>query len=240
MESPFQELVNFRDLGGKPSRFGGMVTPRTVFRAGLFSFVGSDASSHLVNELGVATVIDLRMDEELAEHPPPPMYAQHPDLKPVHLPFFRREDLAGTSIPRGYDLESWSSRYASNTELAGRHTAVRVYEELLADDTAPTVFHCWSGKDRTGLTAAMLLDLLGVDDNAIGADYQQSMDWWLARLAIEELGEDEPPESYHTTSEVILLALNKLRHRFGNIVEMLLQSGMEHDLPDRLRSALLT
>src|SRR5436190_20780229 len=42
----------------------------------------------------------------------------------------------------------------------------------LADDTAhPIVFHCAAGKDRTGLVAALLLALLGVDDETIAADY---------------------------------------------------------------------
>src|SRR6185503_12129390 len=42
----------------------------------------------------------------------------------------------------------------------------------LADDTNhPIVFHCAAGKDRTGLVAALLLSLLGVDDEIVAADY---------------------------------------------------------------------
>ncbi len=70
----YDGLVNFRDIGGAASRHGPSVRTGVVFRAGLFSFVGDEAGDRLVNELSVRTVIDLRMDDELEEHPPPPLY----------------------------------------------------------------------------------------------------------------------------------------------------------------------
>ena len=236
----FEELVNFRDIGGIASRLGGAVKTGSVYRAGLFSFVGQDASSELVDRHGVRTVIDLRMDHERAEHPTPPMFARHPQLRAVHLPFFEGHEFAAATMPGGFEPANWAIRYAGYTELAGRWTAVRIYEEILADQATPTVFHCWSGKDRTGLTAAMLLDLLGVDDAAIGVDYEQSMHWWLPRLDHNEISESESREGYNTVPEVIVLALENLRGRFGSVEDMLLASGMEPDLPDRLRQALLT
>lgn len=36
---------------------------------------------------------------------------------------------------------------------------------------ASCVFHCTAGKDRTGLLAALLLSLAGVDDEAIAEEY---------------------------------------------------------------------
>jgi protein-tyrosine phosphatase len=36
------------------------------------------------------------------------------------------------------------------------------------------VFHCAAGKDRTGILAAVVLGLLGVDDDVIAADYALS------------------------------------------------------------------
>ena len=47
------------------------------------------------------------------------------------------------------------------------------------------MFQCAAGKDRTGLVAAMVLGLLGVDDDTITADYAASaavVDALLARL----------------------------------------------------------
>lgn len=236
---PYAGLVNFRDVGGPTSRHGGAVRTGRVFRAGLFSFVGSDESRHLVGDLGVRAIVDLRTQHEIDLHPPAPIYARHPEITRIHVPFFDGADLAALTLPAGHEPAAWSVRYAAYTDVAGRFAVPSVLEAILAGDASPTVFHCWSGKDRTGLTAAMLLDLLGVDDDDIGADYERSMEWWLARLDRQELAEDEPVEGYHTVAEVILLALGHLRDRHGSIEEMLLRSGMRPDLPERLRNALL-
>ena len=235
----YDGLVNFRDIGGWHTTFASKVQTDAVYRAGMFSFVGEAASDILFENLGVRTVIDLRMDHELAAHPPPPMYSRHPDLKAVHLPFFGSDDIEDLSLPRGFEPEPWAIRYAAYTDVAGRHAVVDVFEEILADDGSPTVFHCWSGKDRTGLTTAMLLDLLGVDDADIGREYERSMEWWLPRIGDKELSEGEPDAGYHTVSAVITLALQELRSRYGTIEQMLTQSGMRPDLPDRLRAMLL-
>ena len=47
--------------------------------------------------------------------------------------------------------------------------------ELLAEDGAlPAVVHCTAGKDRTGVLVALLLDLLGVEREAVVADYAET------------------------------------------------------------------
>ncbi len=42
--------------------------------------------------------------------------------------------------------------------------------------TYPAVFHCFAGKDRTGILAAVVLGLVGVPDDVIVADYVLSRD----------------------------------------------------------------
>ncbi len=44
----------------------------------------------------------------------------------------------------------------------------------LASATVPLVFHCTSGKDRTGVVAALLQTALGVDDDIVVAEYLAS------------------------------------------------------------------
>ena len=44
--------------------------------------------------------------------------------------------------------------------------------ELAAPALRPAVFHCTAGKDRTGLAAALLLSVLGVDRELILDDYE--------------------------------------------------------------------
>ena len=51
-------------------------------------------------------------------------------------------------------------------------SAVKKGLDLCADPTRqPVVFHCTSGKDRTGITAALLLHSVGIPKETIVEDY---------------------------------------------------------------------
>lgn len=47
--------------------------------------------------------------------------------------------------------------------------------------TPPALVHCAAGKDRTGIVAACVLELLGADDDTIVADYPRT------RLALDAI-----------------------------------------------------
>jgi protein-tyrosine phosphatase len=58
----------------------------------------------------------------------------------------------------------------------------------------PVLFHCVSGKDRTGFAAAVLLKILGASDEDIAADYLKSndyragyMQYWLSQATDEAM-----------------------------------------------------
>ena len=46
-----------------------------------------------------------------------------------------------------------------------------IFRILVGEDALPAVFHCTSGKDRTGIVPRSMLDVLGVADEMIGSDY---------------------------------------------------------------------
>ena len=70
------------------------------------------------------------------------------------------------------DRISLADRYFLMTEHA-KGPLARVLATL-ADAEAPAVYHCAAGKDRTGVMSAVLLGLLGVEDEVIVADYAAS------------------------------------------------------------------
>lgn len=235
----YDGLVNFRDIGGVPSRHGGEVRAGALFRSGMFSLVGPDAADIVALELGVDTIVDLRTDGELAKHPTPVVYTRHDTVEARHIPFFYGHEFAAVAMPGGFDPEPWATRYVAYTDHAGRFALPRVIDAILDNDASPTVFHCWSGKDRTGVTAAVILDLLGVDDVLIGEDYEASMHWWHEHLDHRELDENEPLDGYRTVAGVILQTLAGFRSLYGSVEAMLLASGMHESTPNALRTALL-
>ena len=56
--------------------------------------------------------------------------------------------------------------------LADRtETLTAIITQLAGAGNLPAVFHCTAGKDRTGMVAALILSLVGVDDEVIVEDY---------------------------------------------------------------------
>jgi len=69
-----------------------------------------------------------------------------------------------------------------------------ILRHIRDNPTAGCLFHCTAGKDRTGIIAAIVLKLAGVDDNAIAEDYaltrvgrEQNRQIIMARLSKEPL-----------------------------------------------------
>jgi len=53
----------------------------------------------------------------------------------------------------------------------GGDTWVKMFEIFAESDHLPIVIHCTAGKDRTGVSTAFLLSVLGVDRTLIEVDY---------------------------------------------------------------------
>jgi hypothetical protein len=123
-----------------------------------------------------------------------------------------------------------------------------VFTLLSQDGALPAVFHCTSGKDRTGIVAALTLDLLGVPDATIVADYalteeanERSTSWisqhepdFAAYLA------EIPYERRAARPERIQGFLDLFRHQFGSTEEFLTGLGVAVDRLHAWRDRLLT
>ena len=62
-------------------------------------------------------------------------------------------------------------RYLGYLEF-GPESWLKIFEILANKDSLPLVLHCTAGKDRTGVSTAFLLSVLGVDRDLIEADYK--------------------------------------------------------------------
>lgn len=232
---PFQAVFNFRDVGGLAAR-GGTVKARTLFRSDTLARL-ADADRPAYAELGVATVIDLRRPEEVRTGRAPDWAA--PAYHHCHLdhPYWRHAD---------YREELGVARFLADryVELArtGHRDIARVVELIAADESGPTAVHCVAGKDRTGTVVAFVLDLLGVDDDAIAAEYaltERAEDLFAAwaRLNVEGFA-DKPMVPYYvsTPPEAMLLTLREVRAEFGSVQQLL---GLSDAAVDRLRAKLI-
>jgi hypothetical protein len=68
-----------------------------------------------------------------------------------------------------------TEEYLRFPTLGGAQRAVRQVISLLAEGR-PVITHCFAGKDRTGFTVATVLGAIGIDRDAILADFLRSND----------------------------------------------------------------
>ncbi|MCF2529044.1 tyrosine-protein phosphatase [Yinghuangia soli] len=161
----FDNLHNFRDLGGYRTRDGRTVRHGRLYRSdSLGKLRGDDWELYL--RLGIRTVIDLRYDWEADRNGRVP---EHPGQVYLNLSIEHRPYDQAAIDP---DADPWrylADRYAE-VALDGAQELREALEAIAAED-APQVFHCTSGKDRTGLLAALVLILLDVPEETVLDDF---------------------------------------------------------------------
>ena len=127
---------------------------------------------HLVDELGVTDIVDLRTDAELhAEGPGPLVEVESLTHHHHSLIAEKRDDDADAvaakalAVPwkdeqRKRDARFWADHYLGY--LSARPDSVSAALHVVADAEGAAVVHCAAGKDRTGTVVAMALDVAGV------------------------------------------------------------------------------
>jgi protein-tyrosine phosphatase len=155
---------NFRDLGGHPTQERKRVRSNLIFRSAHLAEVPEESP---IRSAGLRTVVTLQSRKEISV------------LGPPHADVLR--EVRWEHIPIG---DRWFRERDPVSLIAGReHHSIlddfredwRTFFNVLAErDVYPLLFHCSAGRDRTGVGAAMLLELLGVSRERIVADFLES------------------------------------------------------------------
>jgi protein-tyrosine phosphatase len=242
---PFTTVFNFRDLGGYPTGDGRTVCWGRLYRSdGLWRLSEDDFDRFAA--LGVRTVLDLRRPDELdADGRVAASLGMEYHNVNFHAELWPEHTLGPEAMPRYL-----ADRYAEMADggLSGRNAVSTSLALLARADTAPLVFHCAAGKDRTGVLAALTLALLGVDDEHIAEDYALSAEAerryhsWRGRVSAEEAVEAGHAPAWVLNPcprEAMLLFLTELRERHGSVEEYAGRAGVGADGIDALREHLL-
>jgi protein tyrosine/serine phosphatase len=221
---------NVRDLGGLPTedgretRFGRVV--RSDTRAHL-----TDAGWDALRAYGVARIVDLRRDDELADDPP-----RGADVEVVHVSLMDGIEPGDPGWAAVYAAaeaaETELEEYVLFYEAALDRCRGPVGSALAAVADAPqgaVLVHCVGGKDRTGLVAGLLLRLCGVPLEEIDADY--ALTEQLLRPRLGEIA--TAPAGAMATS------LAGVERRHGSVEAYLLGCGLGRAQVERLRRRLL-
>ncbi|MBN0046581.1 tyrosine-protein phosphatase [Streptomyces actuosus] len=217
----FDRLHNFRDLGGYRTTDGGRrVRPRRLYRSdSLGGLAEGTPDWDRFLALGIGTVIDLRHGWEIASQGRIPAHASftYHHLSIEHRPY-DQASLADDVEPGPYLAERFMEVAEDGTEEIRR--ALELVARAAESDT-PLVFHCASGKDRTGQLAALVLGLLGVDEQTIAEDFSLTdlaAPALLARWRARNDGRTPAWPGYGRAPEAVMrLFLAALTARHGSI-----------------------
>lgn len=227
---------NFRDLGGLragPRR----VRPGVLFRSDTLQALTAADVDHLVRTLRIELIVDLRIGPEAVSEGRGPLAAAPVSYLNAPLRDLPVSDLPAREQSAHFYLEHLA---APASPLA---TVVRV---LCAMAGHPVLVHCAAGKDRTGLVTALLLRLLGVDDEQIVADYLRTgpnMERIVARFRGWPRYRDHiaavPAEVYQAHEHTIRGFLRGLDEHHGGAERWAAARGITAPELDRLRAGLL-
>jgi protein-tyrosine phosphatase len=245
--------MNFRDLGGYAGLDGRTVRWGRVFRSDALHAL-TEADLSVIADLGLRSVFDLRWSHE-RERQPTAIPTAH-GMRSLHLMVGDDPDLTNQpelmdqildgSLPEADD--GFMAEMYADMLRDGAATFGRLLTHLAEDDWLPALFHCTAGKDRTGISAALLLTVLGVDEDVILDDYELSTKY-RSNTRIEELrpmieaaGVDvEKVRPFLSARRPVMAAtLGHLRDDHGGVEHYLLgPAGMSPATLDRLRDLLL-
>ena len=247
--------ANTRDIGGLPTRDGGKTRPHRLIRSDNLQDLSVADVGSLLDEYGVRAVADLRTDVELASEGPAPL----DDRVPVHRLSLLPESGVNTDVLVGEDgppILPWQERDAADRpKLTAAEVYVKYLEDrpdsivgalrLVAHTDGATIVHCAAGKDRTGVVVALALEEVGVERDAVVADYAATSEHGeelLSRLlASRTYSADvggKPAEHHLPRAETMAHFLDEVDRRFGGASSWLREHGWTDEDAAALRAAL--
>ena len=188
-------VSNARDLGGYQTKDGRTIKFGKLFRTGELTDMTAADKKKLVKKYHLVKDIDFRSARNIltdGEDPELPgvEYSHYPYSSMKNLLFTTegidigadlleeliREDYRGDLLST-YFMEGYQQMYLTEDGIAMFRG---FFKELLDADGGAVLWHCVSGKDRTGNATMLLLTVLGVDKETIIEDFLLTNDYLAA------------------------------------------------------------
>ena len=192
----FSGVANFRDIGGYSVGGGHKIKSGLLFRSGELSGLTA-GDQQMIERLNIKYEIDLRTDPERTANPSN-WGKKTPQVISISVGM-PRESTPQASIRQFSEVKDIAqarmqmAQTTANLAIAGAADIGKVLGEL-SKENGPALIHCTAGKDRTGVTVAVLMTLLGASREDVYHEYlrsNESVDAQLQRQkAREQSGKD--------------------------------------------------
>lgn len=172
-------VYNFRDLGGGTTATGDAVRTGLIFRSATLDRI-SDEGLATLEALGVRTVVDLRSQAEVDMNGRFPF--EKTSVRWIHVPSPMGPPGPGPQAPDRdrrpiTDHDDPMALVFARLVTDGGPFVADVIRNLADPSNMPVVFHCTSGKDRTGLISAVIQLVIGRDLETVLLDFERSEEY---------------------------------------------------------------
>lgn len=257
---PIQGTTNLRDIGGYEALDGGRIRPDMVLRGEVLAREGALTRVAVYREdlaadyaaLGLSTIIDMRGAYEVEGLPNAWPMATGGRL--VELPMDAGGEGDATVIMRAFLDGSLThfgvadmARFYTGMARDMATTLGRAIMTLARPGALPALVHCTAGKDRTGMTIALLLHILGTPREQILTDYQYTevlrpnrVEAYRDRLTAVGVRPEDVRMLFEAPAAVMDQTLDGLAAEYGSVEGYLTgPAGVDPAAFDRLRAALV-
>ncbi|GAB6008709.1 tyrosine-protein phosphatase [Dysgonomonas reticulitermitis] len=218
---PMAGGYNFRDLGGFKTKEGRYTKWGKLFRADELSNLTEEDLKYL-SGIPITSVIDFRAQSEVKRSPdklPHTVHFTYPiAITPGNL---SSEGIQANLLSTNIDTQmKYMNRLLVSDPACVR--AFRIFFAIVQNNlSAPLIFHCSAGKDRTGMAAALVLYSLGVDEQTIMEDYLSSK-IYLSDKYDAFIAKYPRAESIFTVKKMFLQAgINQIKRDHGSVMDYL-------------------
>jgi protein-tyrosine phosphatase len=253
-----QSVPNLRDLGGYTTPDGQCIRTGLLYRSDqLINITESDLQA--IAALGLQKVYDLRTSGERTPHPDQipsgvqdvvvDVLADEKQAAPAELlQLLSNPQEANARLGGGKIVALFTKAYREFVSLPSALAGYRVLFTELADQrNLPALFHCTTGKDRTGWAAAALLTLCGVPEADVFDDYVLSNDYILPKyqpqidhLVVSGVEQDILLSILGVRREYLEASFAEVHDKFGSIEDYFAHGlGIDRAGQDALRATFL-
>lgn len=192
---PLKSVANARELGGYQTVDGRTIRNGVLLRTANLNNITDEDICKLRDDFRLSDIIDFRMKMELTGYEDPEICG----VTNTHLDVI---DISEMSLPENQDIDINKLDLIQLVDICeqigmldedmyigflmndlGKKSFSRFFRILLAADPDRAVlWHCTSGKDRTGLAAMLLLAAFGVEESVIMDDYMLTNEYNAGRI----------------------------------------------------------
>ena len=243
----WEGALNARDTGGLPTSDGGHIKPGALVRSDVLTRLTPSGRAALIAH-GVRTIVDVRTSRETARDVDYPFRDTRTESEPEYLNVSFETELDEQQKAEQRALRDTATELSelNRMDLEDNKAGIgAIVKAVAAAVPGGVLIHCYAGKDRTGMSVALLLSLAGVSDEDIADDYELTAanldglikDWL---YTIEDEVERERMRTLATPSRQVMLdTLAFVHDRYGSAEGYLRSAGVSSDQMARIKERLV-